>query len=407
VKTAVKKASARLSQWISEKSFNLIHQRNLVYNACWEDPRLDRVALKLGHDDTIMMITSAGCNALDYLIQEPKHIHAVDMNPRQNALLELKIAGIRNLEFDDFFAMFGKGRVENCRKMYRLELRNSLSQPTRDFWDRNIKIFSGRGKRPSFYFHGTSGILAWMLNVYIDKVAKVRDSVEALLEAESVDEQKEIYERDLRTAFWTKFLRWSINRNTTMFLAGVPREQRHQVEKYYPGGLLQFIQDKVETVFTRLPLHDNYFWRVYLDGSYSRHCCPEYLKRENFEKLKGLVDRVSTHSCSILNFLTHHPGQISRFVLLDHMDWLSAKRLPILHQQWQKLLERSAPNTRILWRSGAMRVDYVDPIPVTVDGQRHKLGDVLKYHPELAAELHKNDRVHTYGSFYIADVNVN
>ncbi len=33
------------------------------------------------------------------------------MNPRQNALLDLKLAGIRHLEFEDFFAMFGEGRL--------------------------------------------------------------------------------------------------------------------------------------------------------------------------------------------------------------------------------------------------------------------------------------------------------
>jgi S-adenosylmethionine-diacylglycerol 3-amino-3-carboxypropyl transferase len=34
------------------------------------------------------------------------------------------------------------------------------------------------------------------------------------------------------------------------------------------------------------------------------------------------------------------------------------------------------------------------------------LGEQLTYHRELAAELHARCRVHTYGSFYIADLNV-
>jgi hypothetical protein len=29
----------------------------------------------------------------------------------------------------------------------------------------------------------------------------------------------------------------------------------------------------------------------------------------------------------------------------------------------------------------------------------------MTYHPEWAARLHAVDRVHTYGSFYIADLN--
>ena len=90
----------KTSDWVSERVFQLVHGHNLVYNTCWEDPRLDREALQLGPTDNVLVITSAGCNALDYVLTEPKHVYAVDMNPRQNALLELKLAGIRQLEFD-------------------------------------------------------------------------------------------------------------------------------------------------------------------------------------------------------------------------------------------------------------------------------------------------------------------
>ena len=96
-----------MTDWVSGRVFNLVHRHNLVYNTCWEDPRLDRVALELGPSDTVVVITSAGSNALDYVLAGPRHVHAVDMNPRQNALLELKLSGIKNLDFDTFFQMFG------------------------------------------------------------------------------------------------------------------------------------------------------------------------------------------------------------------------------------------------------------------------------------------------------------
>jgi S-adenosylmethionine-diacylglycerol 3-amino-3-carboxypropyl transferase len=39
-------------------------------------------------------------------------------------------------------------------------------------------------------------------------------------------------------------------------------------------------------------------------------------------------------------------------------------------------------------------------------GQRQRVGEMLAYNRELAAELHERDRVHTYGSFHIADLTV-
>lgn len=115
--------------------FNAVWGKHLVYNACWEDPRLDRVALALGPEDSVLVITSAGCNALDYLLQGPRHVFAVDLNPCQNALLELKCAAIRELEFADFFAMFGRGRFEGCGSAYAACLRRHLGPSARRFWD--------------------------------------------------------------------------------------------------------------------------------------------------------------------------------------------------------------------------------------------------------------------------------
>ena len=103
--------------WVSGRVFGMVHGKNLVYNTCWEDPRLDRVALQIGPSDRIVMITSAGCNALDYALCQPERIDAVDLNPRQNALLELKMAGIRRLDFEDFFRMFGQGHHPRVRSL--------------------------------------------------------------------------------------------------------------------------------------------------------------------------------------------------------------------------------------------------------------------------------------------------
>ncbi len=389
--------------WISGRVFNAVHRNNLVYNTCWEDPRLDRVALKLGPTDNVVVITSAGCNALDYVLNSPNHVYAVDMNPRQNALLELKIAGIKNLDFESFFQMFGQGRLPGVRDIYRTRLRESLSPWSRSFWDRRINFFDNSQR--TFYFRGTSGYFARLLNSYIDRVLKIRPRVDDLLQAKTLAEQREIYEKHVHDRLFSRTVRFAMNRDTTLSMVGVPKAQRRQIENQYEGGILQFIQDCVVAVFTEIPIADNYFWRVYIPGSYTPECCPEYLKRDNFEKLRGgLIDRVSAHTDSVQGFLEKSPTRISRFVLLDHMDWLSDKFFPLLEAEWQAILNRAAPNARVLWRSGGLRTDFVNDVNVMINGQPCPLNDLLTYHRELAEELHAQDRVHTYGSFYIADL---
>jgi len=389
----------------SRASFNLVHRNRLVYNTCWEDPRLDREALALTADDTVVAITSAGCNVLDYALDAPAHVHAVDLNPRQNALLELKQAGIRALDHDDFFSLFGRGQHPGWHDLYRSRLREQLSPWSARFWDLHGGFFSGASGRGTFYFHGTTGLVAWVIKAYLDRVIRVREDVQALLRAESIADQQAIYDRRLRVQLFQPLVKWLLGRDSTLALVAVPRPQREHLEREYRCGIADFIAERVEHVFTRLPLSDNYFWRVYLQGHYEKTCCPEYLTPAGFARLKaGLVDRITTHTTSIEQFLKTHSSPVSALVLLDHMDWLCGADLPALQNEWQAIVDHTAPGARVLWRSGGRHTNFVDALEVQVRGRRRSVGSLLTYSSELTSRLHEVDRVHTYGSFHLADV---
>ena len=146
-----------------------------------------------------------------------------------------------------------------------------------------------------------------------------------MLAARTVAEQREIYESKVRDRMWTRWLRWFVSHSSTLSLMGVPWPQRNQIVTQYPGRVAQFIRDAVEAVFTQLPLADNYFWRVYIQGSYTPACCPEYLKPANFQRLKnGLLDRLKIYTATLTDFLKQAEAGISKFVLLDHMDWMAS-----------------------------------------------------------------------------------
>lgn len=394
----------KIAEWVSGRVFRIVHGNNLVYNTCWEDPRIDKQVLDLGPGDNLLVITSAGCNALSYALTGLNHVYAVDMNYRQNALLDLKIAGIKNLDYETFFQLFGNGRLTGAKGIYQRKLRQNLPAASRRFWDKRIhKYFDS--KRKSFYFCGTTGAFARIINHYINRY-KLRGAVHDILCAETLEEQKGIWFEQIRGKLWSRLIKFLMNRDTTMSMLGVPKAQRLQIETQYDGGIVKFIQDCLDAVFGTLPINDNYFWRLYATGCYTPSCCPEYLTREGFDALKGgLVNRITTHTDTVEGFLRkHEDAKISRFVLLDHMDWLSHHLYDALVSEWDAILKRADEKTRILWRSGGLRTEYIYSVPVEYQGKKTTLSEILTFQEERAAELHKLDRVHTYGSFYIADL---
>lgn len=385
---------------IDRRIFNAIWSRSLVYNTCWEDPAVDREALGLGPDDTVLVITSAGCNALDYALSGPRRIHCVDANPRQNALLELKIAAIRTLAFDDFFAIFGEGYHADFVALYHRHLRAALSPFAQAWWDARTRWFSSR--RGSFYFHGLSGLVARGVRTWFRSQPKLRAAILEMLDARDLEEQRRIYDERVAPALWNKAVNWTISRQFVMNLLGVPHPQRKLVESQHVEGVAGFIRESVQYVFRQLPLANNYFWRVYLTGRYARDCCPDYLKAKNFTRLQnGLVDSIELHTNTVTGFLQNTDERVTRFVLLDHMDWMSSYYPAALDEEWQAILDRAAPRARILLRSAQAQPAWLDA--VRVGPRRRPLSDVLRFNDALAGALQPRDRVHTYAGFVIAD----
>jgi len=402
---ALKTAAARLAHSFDQTIFHAIYSRALVYNACWEDPAVDRQALLVTSDDTLLVITSAGCNVLDYALLAPRRVHAVDANPRQTALLELKLAAIRRLTYHDFFAVFGRGHHPQFRDLYCDLLRSDLSPFAQQYWDRNWEWFSQRDSRDTFYFFGLAGMVARAFRGYLRLRPKLREALETLLAAQSLEGQRVIYREQVAPLLWGRHVNWVLSRQIVMSMLGVPRTQRKEVERQHVDGIPGFVRQAVDYVACELLLEKNYFWQLYFRGHYARGCCPEYLTEQGFLALKrGLAERIVPHTTTVTRFLRGTRERVSRYVLLDHMDWMSSHYPEALAEEWDAILDRAAPRARVLFRSAHARPHYLAGVSVRQEGRTRPLLEVLRFYPEWARELSERDRVHTYGGFHIADL---
>lgn len=370
--------------------FRKVHGSRLIYNTCWEDPRADRELLALKAGSRVLMITSAGCNALDYLLDDPAQIDCVDMNPRQNALLELKLAVLKVNRPDWMFALFGDGQHGDFPAMYR-ELRPWMSPTAQEIWDQQTHLFSAAG-RGSFYFRGASGDVAYWVRQSIRRLQpKLWRELEQLIDAQTLDEQRERYTR-IEKRLWGPVMRWAARQPLVLTMLGVPRAQRNLIETQYPGGMNAYIEDKLRYLLTELPIQENYFWRVYIYGRYTRECCPNYLKPENFQVLRERAERVTAHTGTMAEFLKRSTAPYDRFILLDHQDWMAVHAPQALDEEWNLVISNSAPDARVLMRSAGLDIDFLPEFA------RSRLL------PFDSAYWHQRDRVGTYGSVLCAAV---
>jgi S-adenosylmethionine-diacylglycerol 3-amino-3-carboxypropyl transferase len=378
---------------VSDFVFNRVHRNNLIYNTCWEDPRCDRALMDFDEDSEIVMITSAGCNALEYLLDHPKAIHAIDVNPRQNALLELKIAALKALEWGDLFQMFGKGVFQEFKAILENKLKPHLSPFAYQYWKRKAYYFSERGVRKTFYHHGTSGAFAWLVYRLFQTKKGLHKEVKKVFSARDMETQI-LQFRELEDRFLDKSFKSLLNNHLVMSMLGVPKTQQHLTLGEQTPRVGEYIHHSLNKVFTQLPAGENYFYRVYVHANYDIQCCPEYLKVDNQPLLAAQTHKIKIHTTTISDFLRNHPGSYSHFVLLDHQDWLSLHNQQSLEEEWRLILANSRPGTKILFRSAAKQVDFIPDFVL----------EKVDFEKKQTAYQHQLDRVGTYASVYLAIV---
>ncbi|PWN41282.1 hypothetical protein IE81DRAFT_324662 [Ceraceosorus guamensis] len=297
--------------------------RTWIYGFAWEDPYVDMKHFDIGANDSVLCITSAGCNALHYAVAgEPKRIHCIDMNPCQGHILELKLACIAALEYEEFWALFGEGKHADFRNLLDTKISPFLSSHAYQFWRLNTEAF-----KSNFYFRGYSGH-ALRLAKAAFSLGRVNRDVKAACEAETIEEQVKIWERRMRGRIINKpLIRWFLSNPAFLWNAlGVPI---NQMNCFVNEGVSteQYAIDTLDPIPHRsLFKNENYHYRLCLMGNYTKQSCPLYLKPEAFKKLKEdacrRLDAFRLHTDSIVNVLRGlEDASLTRAITMDHMDW--------------------------------------------------------------------------------------
>ncbi len=398
---AVKQKEVSKKQSILQKLFAIWFDA-FVYNQIWEDPRVDLQALELDEDSSILTISSGGCNALNYLIENPESVTAVDLNRHHIYLLNLKITALKYLpDYEDFFALFGFGKHEKNKENYQRHIAPNLDADTRKFWESNSLIGKiAHGNRIDFFKQG--GLYEHSRNGYFLRLFHKFSHLhgcqpEKIINAKTLKEQEEIYEKYIEPFFNSLFIKAIGKLPVTLFGLGIPPQQYEEIKKDFDenANILDVYRERAKRLAVEYPIYENYFaWQAFARkyDTENRRAIPEYLKEENYETLKSNAYKLKTKIGSVTKEIANYDfGKFNRFVFLDAQDWMNSDAMTEL---WQAIADKSKSGSRIIFRTAGANSPIEKNLP-------KNLLKKFEYKEDLSKELFKKDRASIYGGFHL------
>ena len=186
----------------------------LNYSLGNEDWHVEAQALKVQPQDKVLCVTASGDRPLHLLMTACAEIHSIDMNPIQNYLLELKVAALRNLDFEAYLAFLGCSSCQFRLATYK-KIKTDLSEHARQYWDKHKKlikkgiIYQGRVERITNF------------GAKIIKFIRKKD-VNHLFSFSDLESQKNYIARHWDTTWWNKVFNIILNPNMMKWILNDP-----------------------------------------------------------------------------------------------------------------------------------------------------------------------------------------
>ena len=355
----------------------------LVFTHNWEDPESDHAALKIQPNETVLAITSGGCNVLGFLLFDPEVIYSIDINPTQSYLLELKIAAIKTLAFDEFISFAGI-RNDGGREAMYTRLRPLLSDDAQAFWDKQSKILS-RG----FIMNGKYERFIKLAGKFIT-LLQGKGRVQGLLDSKTKTAQATYFDQVWNTRRFHYLFSVLFNKRM-LAKRGLVADYFH-----FDDGSKSFAEsfyNRSRKAFRDIPIDGNYFISLYLTGRYrNEREVPLYLKSENYELIKSRLDRIKIITADAQGWIDSVPSEsLDCFALSNICELMSETDT---YRLFDAVCRTARPGARVIFRNLMIPREVPDAL----------MHAIVK-DEELSRQLYANDRSFVYGKVAAYTVN--
>jgi len=358
-----------------EAGKNQVPLFNLVFTQNWEDPASDQAALNIKSGDTVFAITSGACNVLGFLLHDPEIIYSIDINPAQSRMLELKIAAIRALDFDEFIAFSGIKKNKTRTALFD-KIKPLLSKEALAFWSARDRVI-----KDGFFMNGKYERFIRIAGRFMT-LLQGKGNVSKLFSEKSRREQEQFYDEVWNTKRFHYLFKIIFNKRM-LARRGLMNDYFH-----FDDGSKSFADsfyNRSKKAFRDIPIKGNYFLSLYLMGKYrNENELPDYLKKENYEIIKSRLDRIVFSTAEAQGWLDDMPDEsINCFALSNICELMSEKDTRRL---FTSVARTGSKNARIIFRNLMIPRDVPDD-----------LHDTIVKDEMLSRQIQFNDRSFVYG----------
>lgn len=310
-------------------------KNKIYYSQCWEDPYVLLEGLDIQKEDKIISITSGGCNTLALLLEDPREIVAIDINPAQNYLFELKILAIKHLSYKDLLAFLG---INPCRDRFTLFLllEPHLNKESNLWWKENVHlikrgiIHAGKLER---YFR--------LFSKYILPLVHKREVVQRLFIKKTFKEQHDFYDDVWNTLRWRLLFITYFGKRATSIGARNKKLFRYVSTKKISTHYI----NNIKTCICANPSR-NFFLHYIFTGKYSQKNLPLYLREENIQLIRDRLDRIKMVSDDLATFIKVNEGRYNKYNLSNIFETLSVEKTSEI---FADIIKYTGKNTRLVY----------------------------------------------------------
>jgi S-adenosylmethionine-diacylglycerol 3-amino-3-carboxypropyl transferase len=288
----------------------------LRYSLVWEGSATLSQALQLQPDDHALIITGAGCNVLNTLLQRPRQVTAIDLNPEQNRLLELKRHVILHHDYPVFRGLLGLDGPAPVAAAWHTVQAGLPAAQQQQLW-------------AAFFAQNPAGLLpAGRLEAYVTQFLPTLDStlqaqLRQLLHCQSVAGQQALFSEVIEAhddgAFRRQFVEY-------FDAANLSKGRDPSLFKYASesGGALFY--RRLRQQLARELLRDNFFFRFFFFGpeNLPEAILPPCYQAANYALLRAQLPKLRIATGEATAYLLSAAGQeITKASLSNIFEYVS------------------------------------------------------------------------------------